>query len=194
MLHCNKSKIDGLLLLIDFKKAFDSIDHEYIYDVMEGLNFGQDMIAWVRLFLTERVDHPLLGGHLTLKILLEQGVPQGDIISPFIFIIAVEILLIKITKSRHIKGIKLQTEEEIRAQTFADDTSLLIERCVSSLKACVRYINSFSRISGLQANLDKTKVVPFGSYFNINNILCPEIPLKWKDSFTLLGIDIYNKI
>ena len=31
MLHCNTSKLDGLLLLIDFRKAFDSIDHEYIY-------------------------------------------------------------------------------------------------------------------------------------------------------------------
>ena len=122
MLHCNKSKKDGLLLLIDFRKAFDSIDHDYIYKVMEGLNFGKDMINWMRLFLTERVAHLLMGGHLTLKILLEQGVPQGDIISPFIFIIAVEILLIKITMSRHIKGIKLQTEEEIRAQTFADYT------------------------------------------------------------------------
>ena len=32
-----------------------------------------------------------------------------------------------ITKSRHIKGIKLQLQEEFRAQTFADDTSLLIK-------------------------------------------------------------------
>ena len=55
-----------------------------------------------------------MGGHLTVKILLEQGVPQGDIISPFIFIIiAVEILLIKITNSRHIEGITLETDEEI---------------------------------------------------------------------------------
>ena len=118
MLHCNKKGVDGLLLLIDFKKAFDSIDHSYIYDTLRILNFGEDIISWLKLFLTERIAHILLGGHLTLKILLEQGVPQGDIISPFIFIIAVEILLIKITKSRHIKGIQLQTLEEIRAQTF----------------------------------------------------------------------------
>ena len=86
-----------------------------------------------------------------MKILSQQGVNQRDIISPFIFIIAVEILLIKITKSRYIKGIKLQTEEEIRAKTFADDTSLLIERCVTSIKICVNFITSFSKISGLHA-------------------------------------------
>ena len=70
-----------------------------------------------------------------MKILLEQGVPQGDIISPLIFIIAVEILLIKITNSRPIKGITLETDEEIRAQTFADDTSLLILGCIILLLA-----------------------------------------------------------
>ena len=123
------------------------------------------------LFLNERIAHILLGGHLTLNILLEKGVPQGDIISPFIFIIAVEILLIEINKCRHIKGIKLLTQEEIRAHTFADDTSLLIQRCINSLKACVKYINQFSTISGLHANLVKTKVIPFGSNFNIRDIL-----------------------
>ena len=71
------------MLLIDYKKAFDSIDHNYIYATLKLLNFGEDLISWVKLFLTERIAHILLGGHLTLKILLEQGVPQGDIISPF---------------------------------------------------------------------------------------------------------------
>ena len=47
MLHCNKEKKDSLLLLIDFRKAFDSIDHDYIYKVMEALNFGEDMIAFL---------------------------------------------------------------------------------------------------------------------------------------------------
>ena len=63
-----------------------------------------------------------MDGHLTEKILLEQGVPQGDIISPYIFIISVEILLIKITQSKNIKGVKIG-KKECRAQTFADDTT-----------------------------------------------------------------------
>ena len=107
-----------------------------------------------------------MGGHIPFKILLEQGVPQGDVISPFIFIRALEILLIKNTNSRHINGITLETEEEIRAQTFADDTSLLIQRCIISLMACIIYSDNFSKISGLHAILGKTKVIPFGNNFN----------------------------
>ena len=178
--HCIQKKLNGLLLLIDFKKAFDSIYHEFISQTLRAFNFGEDIINWVRLFFTEIVAHIVMGGHLTVKILLEQAVPQGDIISPFIFIIAVEILLIKITNSRHIKGITLETDEEIRAQTFADDTSLLIQRCITSLLAFVRYIEHFSKISGLHANLDKTKVVPFGDNFNIKDKIGSHLPLEWE--------------
>ena len=121
-----------------------------------------------------------MGGHLTMKILLEQGVPQGDILSPLIFIIVVEILPIKVTSIRHIKGITLETKEEIRAQTFADDTSLLIQRCIISLLACIRYIEHFSKISGLPANLNKTKVIAFGNNLNIKEKIGNHLPLEWE--------------
>ena len=98
-------KESALILLIDFKKAFYSISHTFIYNTLKTLGFGNYILCWVRTFLTQRKAQILLGGHLTDSIPLEQGVPQGDIISPYIFILMVEILLIKITKTKNIKGI-----------------------------------------------------------------------------------------
>jgi hypothetical protein len=135
----------------------------------------------------------LMGSHLTKTIFLKQGVPQGDIISPFIFIIIVEILLIKITKSKHIMGLKLGSGE-IRAQTFADDTTLTIERGDQSLRSCVRYIEAFKSISGLSANLDKTKVIPIGAHFNPKVRICADLNMEWDNKFKLLGFNIDNKL
>ena len=106
-----------------------------------------------------------MDGHLTDKITLEQGVPQGDIISPFIFIIAVEILLIKITKSKNIKGVQ-KGGKEGKAQTLADDTTILIDSNENSLRKSIQYIEEFKQISRLAANLDKTNVTPYGKYCN----------------------------
>ena len=108
----------------------------------------------------EFMTHP--NGHLADKIQLEQRVPQGYIIFPFIFIIAVEILLIKITKSKNIKGVTMDGKES-KAQTFADDTTLTTAREEESFINCIKYIEEFKKISGLAANLDKKTQSPLES-------------------------------
>ena len=55
-------------------------------------------------------------------------------------------------------------------------------------------ISSFSKISGLHANLDKTHVMPIGPDSNPENVLCPDLGLSWTDSFKLLGMDISSDL
>ena len=107
------------------------------------------------------VDHVPLNEGAVGKILLEQGVPQGDVISPYIFIVAVEILLIKITYTKNLTGITFGSVEG-RSETFADDTTIYLERTSENLRNAVKYLKDFSEISGLQCNLDKTSVIPIG--------------------------------
>ena len=68
-----------------------------------------------------------------------------------------------------------------------------MERTDKSLKFTMKYIEAFSRISGLNCNVDKTKVIPIGSFDMINKI-CPDIDLEWQEDFTLLGFYIDNKL
>ena len=119
--HANIKKMESLILLIDFKKAFDSLTHKYIDNCLKMFNFGQSIRRWISLFFSNREAYILLGGELTKKILLEQGVPQGDVVSPYIFILAVEIFLIKIIHTKNIKEITY-AKKEFRLESFADDT------------------------------------------------------------------------
>ena len=86
------------------RPAFSSIYHSCIKSVLKTLGFGKYIREWIRLFFSGREAYILMGEHLTEKIILEQGVPQGDVISPYVFIIMVEVLLIKITKQSTSKG------------------------------------------------------------------------------------------
>ena len=102
MEYTERKKVESLILLIDFRKAFDSLSHRYIDECLKLFNFGPSIRKWVSLFFCNREAYILLGGELSKSILLEQGVPQGDVVSPYIFILAVEPLLIKINNTKHI--------------------------------------------------------------------------------------------
>ena len=70
MQEYNPKKVAGLILAIDFRKAFDSINHSYIQAVLKKIYVGKDICAWVDLFFKDRDGRVLMGGHLTGKILL----------------------------------------------------------------------------------------------------------------------------
>ena len=191
--HVNEKKLNALILLIDFKKAFDSIDLSFIKTALKAYNFGESIIRWITLFFNQREAFILLGGHLTSKIILEQGVPQGDVISPYIFILMVEILLIKINYTKNLKGITFSSTES-RSETFADDTTVILERSEKHLRTAISYINCFHKLSGLQCNIDKTMVIPVGQITDPNQKLCEDINLEWATEFRILGFNIDNKL
>ena len=114
-------------------------------------------------------------------------------VSPYIFILAVEILLIKINYTKNLKGITY-AKNESRSETFADDTSIFIQRNPTYLRECVKILKHFANTSGLQCNLEKTSVIPIGGNFDTSDKLCPELNLKWESEFTLLGFQIDSRL
>ena len=124
MIHyCNSKKQAALLLLVDFQKAFDSINHTFIDNALKMYGFGDSIRKWINLFFDKREALILLGGHLSKKIILEQGVPQGDIISPYIFLLCVEILALKIKFTKNLTGVIFAKKE-----IFSDDLSAMVLR------------------------------------------------------------------
>ena len=92
---CNHHKKPACILLIDFSKAFDSISHDYIYETLRFFNFGDYFIKIVKTMLTGRTCTVMIDGFETKPFNIERGVPQGDTASPYLFILVLEILLIK---------------------------------------------------------------------------------------------------
>ena len=95
MKFANDKKKAWLILLIDFNKAFDSISHDFLTNALELMGFGEDMREWIKIFFNTREANVIINGHLSSTIKLQQGVPQGDVVSPYIFLLMVEILLIR---------------------------------------------------------------------------------------------------
>ena len=49
MAYTDKNKLNGLLLFIDFEKAFDTIEWSFLKKALEKFNFEQDFLRWIQI-------------------------------------------------------------------------------------------------------------------------------------------------
>ena len=110
--------IPGLMIFIDFQKAFDSVEWDLILNCLEAFNFGLDFIHWVKTFYKNIQSCVINNGNTSDYFLLERGVRQVDPLSPYIFVLAAEALAIAVRQDVTIKGISVGGEETKLLQYF----------------------------------------------------------------------------
>ena len=74
----------GVLFSADFEKAFDSIEHTFIFATLESFGFGPQFIQWVRTFLKNAESCVMNNGHSTGYFSLKMGTRQGDPLSAYL--------------------------------------------------------------------------------------------------------------
>ena len=79
----------GLLLTIDFEKAFDSIAHSFILKALKYFGFGYSFLRWINILLTGGESCVNHCGNVTARFEVGRSCRQGDPISPYLFIICV---------------------------------------------------------------------------------------------------------
>ena len=88
--------MDGFLVALDTEKVFDLLNHEFLILTLEKHGFVKNYILWVKLLLRDQEPCVINGGATTKYFSLGRGARQGDPISAFLFILALEILFILI--------------------------------------------------------------------------------------------------
>ena len=95
----------GLLLLVDFQKAFDSVSFSYLKKCMEFMNFPPDILKWIKLLLYNFQGVINHCGNISPRFDIQRGCRQGDPIAPYLFLIAVEFLAHKLRHNTQINGV-----------------------------------------------------------------------------------------
>ena len=186
MSRLNQLDRKGLILLADFEKAFDSIEWYYINKVLVAYNFGTNFIKWFQILYNSACTSVINNGYLSESFFLHQGCRQGDPLSPYIFILAIEPLAMAIKSNVRIKGIKIDGNQ-YKLGLYADDTFLLLDGSQMSLRESIKVFDNFFSCSGLKLNREKTELAWLG--INNGKAICKDLNLKWVTSFKLLGIN-----
>lgn len=108
---------------INFARAFDSINWQFLEDAMSIMNFPKKWIVWIKSILLPAKPSVLINGSPSRKFSMKQGLRHGDPMSPLIFNLVGEILskfLEKATKLGIIQGISLDANTSISHLQFAD--------------------------------------------------------------------------
>ena len=181
-------KIKGLLVLLDFEKAFDSISWKFMYGTLKFFNFTDSFIRWIKLLNTDIEASIIQAGVKSKTLQIGRGCKQGDPIAAYLFILCGQILNYMISKNIQIKGI-IVGDEEFKLTQFADDTTLILDGSHGSLIAALNTIEIFGNYSGLKMNTSKTKVIWIGSKKHCKDKIDNFPKLDWEGTeFKLLGI------
>ncbi|KAF1328542.1 putative Pollike protein, partial [Globisporangium splendens] len=176
---------EAYALFLDFEKAFDRVNWDYMFRVLERMGCGSDFLQWVRLLYTEPQAHLVINQNIQPALFPTRGVKQGDPLSALLFLLTIEPLG-NLLRSHEEFGVCLTEDHTSTSVFFADDTTLL-GGSIASVQAQLELVEEYCNGSGAKLNLGKSNLMALN-----RNEICPQLPgvhvLGRAESVKFLGI------
>ena len=130
-----EENIDGLIVSLDARKAFDSVSHSYIENCLR--KFGMyNFVPIFRILYKDLKSDVIINGRVTNGYLIRRGVKQGDALSCILFIMCMEPLMLNIENNRLIQSVSSRelNQELPKAYAYADDVSVVTSNRQESIQ------------------------------------------------------------
>lgn len=148
-----------ILILLDFSKAFDTVNYKLLFSILKHIGVGISALKLFKNYFSDRTQSVSLYGNRSVNGYLTCGVPQGSILGPILFTIYTSVI---------IKNIQF-----CKSHFYADDSQLYYSFLEADLKTAVQQINadlesfcSASKDHALIVNPQKSKMILFGKMSN----------------------------
>lgn len=161
--EANRKKKKCLILKVDFEKANDSVNWNFLNYMMIRLGFCEKWRKWIRACIFSGKCSVLVNGSPIEEVEIQMGLKQGDLLSSFLYLMVAEGLSVMMkngVSSRISKGYNIGNEgSEISILQYADDTLLVGEASWVNLWVMKAVLRNFELVSGLKVNFQKTRVI-----------------------------------
>jgi len=139
-------------LFIDFKKAYDSVRREVLYNILIQFGVPMKLVRLIKMCLTETCSRVRVGKNLSDMFPIGNGLKQGDALSPLLFNYALDYAIKRVRINQD--GFQLNGTHQLLV--YADDVNIL-GGSVHTVKKNVEALVMDSKETGLEVNADKTK-------------------------------------
>ncbi|MFS7973280.1 putative RNA-directed DNA polymerase [Helianthus anomalus] len=190
-----KCKKRMMIFKIDFAKAYDSLNWKFLLKALEYMAFPAKWINWVNGCLSSSKGSVLVNGSPSAEFCFKRGLRQGDPLSPFLFILAMEVLSMFMHQAVAVglfQGIKLPNDGPLISHLcYADDVLFIGEWSVHNIVSLARFLRCLYLVTGLKVNYKKCHL--FGVGVEDTEVASMAETLKCgvgKWPFTYLGLPI----
>lgn len=146
---------------IDSHKAYDSVALGFVREVLEGLKFPPCFVDWVMMCVGTATYSVVVNGELKGYFAGKRGLRQGDLLSPFLFVVCVELLSRVLGTVRNERDFRYHPKcqrMQLNHVCFADDLMLFYRGDVESALCLKRKLEIFLAASGMSVNLLKSEI------------------------------------
>ncbi len=144
----------GVVLFLDFKKAFDSISHTFLFCLLEQMGFPIEFVTWIRILYKDAVSCIKFKNWLTPMFDLNCGVRQGCPISYHLFNLVGQVLIYSLRQAGFFAWWTFPSNP---CSMYADNGALFVPN-IQQLAGIVLHIQGLTKFTGLSLNLDKTVI------------------------------------
>ena len=170
----NKEDDTAAFIFLDQEKAFDRVNHNFLFKVMRAFGIGESFIHWIHLLYSNACAVLNVNGFLSKPIPFNRGVKQGCPLSSFLYVLVIEILALQLRANPNIVGFRIGGEKIVSAH-YMDDATIIIKqnRC---FKEVIKDLAQYEEASGAKVNYKKTKGLWVGSW---KGRRCTPMNIEW---------------
>jgi hypothetical protein len=174
------SKVPGVILKLDFEKAYDKVSWKFMMEVLRKKNFPGKWLDWMKQIIEGGKVGININGAPGSFFSTHRGLRQGDPLSPLLFNLVSDALATMLEKSKETnqnRGVILHLiEGGLTHLQYADDTIILDEQTILNAKFL---LYCFEDMSGLKINYQKSEVLVMGGQKKIITELRASSIVKW---------------
>ena len=183
-------KLPVLATFVDFRKAFDCVQHQVLLSKLADMGISSRVVAWFKSYLTNRKQKVLANNVHSSSLDITQGVPQGSVLGPLFYIIYANDIMEKI--------------KNCNIALYADDTVLYtagknFERTVANMQEDLDALSLWCIDNGISMNVEKTQLMLFGQPKKLKehptfNIVYNGSPLQSVSHYKYLGMTLDSQL